>query len=61
MMVSAYGLAQAYTDDQPVRMPTDQFTWINFGANAQAARVSGVKVRRPLILNTVPAPRRHAP
>ncbi|TFH84805.1 ABC transporter permease [Billgrantia azerbaijanica] len=81
MMVSARGLARAYTDGQPVSMLTDQFTWIGsganpviiflavavifhialkytrygkytyaIGANPQAARVSGINVRRHLVL-----------
>lgn len=33
MMVSARGMARAYTDGQPVSMLTDQFTWIGSGAN----------------------------
>ncbi|MDN3557835.1 ABC transporter permease [Halomonas maura] len=81
MMVSARGLARAYTDGQPVSMLTEQFTWIGsganpviiflavavlfhialkhtrygkytyaIGANPQAARVSGINVRRHLVL-----------
>ncbi|MCH4810531.1 ABC transporter permease [Halomonas neptunia] len=81
MMVSARGVARAYTDGQPVSMLTDQFTWIGsganpviiflavavlfhialkytrygkytyaIGANPQAARVSGINVRRHLIM-----------
>ncbi|SER47415.1 inositol transport system permease protein [Vreelandella subterranea] len=81
MMVSARGMARAYTDGQPVSMLTDQFTWIGsganpviiflavavlfhialkytrygkytyaIGANPQAARVSGINVRRHLIM-----------
>lgn len=81
MMVSARGLARAYTDGQPVSMLSEQFTWIGsganpviiflavavlfhialkytrygkytyaIGANPQAARVSGINVRRHLVL-----------
>jgi len=81
MMVSARGMARAYTDGQPVSMLTEQFTWIGsganpviiflavavlfhialkytrygkytyaIGANPQAARVSGINVRRHLIM-----------
>lgn len=81
MMVSARGLARAYTDGQPVSMLTDEFSWLGsganpviiflavavifhialkytrygkytyaIGANPQAARVSGINVRRHLIL-----------
>lgn len=81
MMVSARGLARAYTDGQPVSMLTDDFSWLGsganpviiflavavvfhialkytrygkytyaIGANPQAARVSGINVRRHLIL-----------
>ncbi|WP_172118820.1 ABC transporter permease [Halomonas hibernica] len=81
MMVSARGVARAYTDGQPVSMLTEQFTWIGsganpviiflavavlfhialkytrygkytyaIGANPQAARVSGINVRRHLVM-----------
>lgn len=81
MMVSARGLARAYTDGQPVSMLTPEFMWIGaganpviiflavaaffhialkytrygkytyaIGANPQAARVSGINVRRHLIV-----------
>lgn len=81
MMVSARGMARAYTEGQPVSMLTDQFTWIGsganpviiflavavlfhialkytrygkytyaIGANPQAARVSGINVRRHLVM-----------
>lgn len=81
MMVSARGLARAYTDGQPVSMLSEQFTWIGsganpviiflavavlfhialkytrygkytyaIGANPQAASVSGINVRRHLVL-----------
>ncbi|WP_136066135.1 ABC transporter permease [Modicisalibacter radicis] len=80
MMVSARGLARAYTDGQPVSLLTEEFTWIGsganpviiflgvavifhialkytrygkytyaIGANPQAARVSGINVRRHLV------------
>ncbi|MCM5704604.1 ABC transporter permease [Larsenimonas salina] len=81
MMVSARGLARAYTDGQPVSMLTPDFMWLGsganpviiflavaaifhialkytrygkytyaIGANPQAARVSGINVRRHLIV-----------